>query len=166
MFAGSALLPGLQLLLVLAAANVAPLAARHWLKQRWDAPIDAGLRFVDGRPLLGPSKTWRGVGAAVAAAAAAAWVLGIPAGIGALLGAGAMAGDALASFTKRRLGLASSSRAPGLDQVPEALLPLLLLHAVAPLPWALVAGVTAAFALLEAPFARLWHALGWREQPY
>jgi CDP-2,3-bis-(O-geranylgeranyl)-sn-glycerol synthase len=36
-----------------------------------------------------------------------------------------MAGDLVASFVKRRLGLPGSSRATGLDQIPESLLPLL-----------------------------------------
>ena len=35
-----------------------------------------------------------------------------------------MAGDLLSSFTKRRMRLASSSMAPGIDQVPESVLPL------------------------------------------
>jgi CDP-archaeol synthase len=37
----------------------------------------------------------------------------------------AMAGDLLSSFVKRRFGLAPSSKATGLDQIPEALFPLL-----------------------------------------
>jgi hypothetical protein len=36
-----------------------------------------------------------------------------------------MIGDLFSSFCKRRFGLPSSSRARGLDQIPEALLPLL-----------------------------------------
>jgi CDP-2,3-bis-(O-geranylgeranyl)-sn-glycerol synthase len=39
-----------------------------------------------------------------------------------------MAGDLTSSFIKRRLGIASSGRALGLDQVPEALLPLLVCY--------------------------------------
>ncbi len=36
-----------------------------------------------------------------------------------------MAGDLLSSFLKRRLALAPSSRATGIDQIPESLFPLL-----------------------------------------
>jgi CDP-2,3-bis-(O-geranylgeranyl)-sn-glycerol synthase len=51
-------------------ADVAPIAAKHLLGARWQAPLDGGWRFVDGRPLLGPSKTWRGLLAAATALAA------------------------------------------------------------------------------------------------
>jgi hypothetical protein len=37
-----------------------------------------------------------------------------------------MAGDLLSSFVKRRLNLPPSSRATGLDQIPESLLPALV----------------------------------------
>ena len=56
---------GLRLLLLLGAANTAPIVIKRVLGGRWNAPLDAGLRFVDGRPLLGPSKTVRGLVAAV-----------------------------------------------------------------------------------------------------
>jgi CDP-diglyceride synthetase len=85
---------------------------------------------------------------------------------GALIGVGAMAGDALASFTKRRLGTPPSGRATGLDQIPEALLPLLLVREALGLPWWLVIAVPLVFFALEIPLAKLWHRLGWREKPY
>jgi len=157
---------GVKLLLLLAAANTAPLQAKKWLGERWAAPIDGGLVLPDGRPLLGRSKTWRGLAIAVLAAALAAPLLGLPATIGALIGAGAMVGDALASFTKRRLGTPPSGRATGLDQIPEALLPLLLVREALGLPWWLVLAVPLVFFALEIPLAKLWHRLGWREKPY
>ena len=43
-----------------------------------------------------------------------------------ILAAASMAGDLLASFLKRRFGLKVHAQAIGLDQIPEALLPLLL----------------------------------------
>ena len=39
-----------------------------------------------------------------------------------------MSGDLVSSFAKRRLGIAASRSAPLLDQLPETLLPLLLLQ--------------------------------------
>ncbi|MEA3641119.1 MAG: CDP-archaeol synthase [Lamprobacter sp.] len=89
-------------------------------------PVDAGLRFADGRPLLGPSKTWRGLAAAMIATPIFALLMGWPVWLGLAVGGAAMIGDLLASFLKRRLGLASSTSAPGLDQIPEALLPVLV----------------------------------------
>ena len=156
----------LRLLLLLAVANTAPLVAKRLFGTRWSTPLDGGLRFLDGRPLLGASKTVRGLVSATLASALAAPLLGLPAAIGAVLGAGAMLGDALASFTKRRLGTPPSGRATGLDQIPEALLPLLLLQATLDLGLQQIAAVTLTFFVLEIPLAWLAHRLGLRDQPY
>lgn len=157
---------GARLLLLLAAANTAPIVASRLLGERGAWPLDGGLRFIDGRPLLGPSKTWRGLLLAGLCGALLAPLLGWPAGTGAALALLSLAGDALSSFTKRRLGVPTSGRAFGLDQVPEALLPLLVLRGSLDLPWAVVIGVTLAFLLLETPAARLSHRFGLRDRPY
>jgi hypothetical protein len=157
---------GLRLLLLLGVANSAPIAARRLLGDRWAAPLDGGLDFVDGRPLLGPGKTIRGVAAAVVATALASWALGMSPQVGALLGAVSMAGDALASFVKRRLGVAPSGRATGLDQVPESLLPLLAVQGMLDLSAVQILAVTIAFFILEIPLARWAFRLGLRERPY
>lgn len=157
---------GLELLLLLGVANSAPIVAKRLLGDRWGAPLDFGATFLDGRPLLGPGKTIRGVVAAVVATALMAWPLGIPPSVGALVGAVSMAGDALASFVKRRLGVASSGRAIGLDQIPESLLPLLALQDQLVLSAAQILGVTAAFLVLEIPLARWAFRLGLRDRPY
>jgi CDP-2,3-bis-(O-geranylgeranyl)-sn-glycerol synthase len=157
---------GLRLLLLLGVANSAPIAARRLLGDRWAAPLDGGLDFVDGRPLLGPGKTIRGVAAAVVATALASWALGMSPLLGALLGAVSMAGDALASFVKRRLGVAPSGRATGLDQVPESLLPLLAVQGMLDLSAVQILAVTIAFFILEIPLARWAFRLGLRERPY
>ncbi|MBK6004520.1 CDP-archaeol synthase [Ramlibacter ginsenosidimutans] len=156
----------LRLLLLLTVANNGPIAAKLLLRARWDRPIDGGVLFRDGRPLLGHSKTWRGLASAVLLSALLAPVLGFSAAIGALTGALSMVGDALASFTKRRLGVPTSGRSFGLDQLPEAVLPLLVLHEPLQLSWPLITGVAVAFLLLETPAARLAHRLGWRDTPH
>lgn len=155
-----------RLLLLLGVANSAPIAARRLLGDRWASPLDFGLNFVDGRPLLGRGKTIRGVVAAVIATALAAWLLGLSPQVGALIGVVSMAGDALASFVKRRLGVAPSGRATGLDQVPESLLPLLAVQGQLELSLMQVLGITAAFFILEIPLARWAFRLGLRERPY
>jgi CDP-2,3-bis-(O-geranylgeranyl)-sn-glycerol synthase len=157
---------GLRLLLLLGVANSAPIAARRLLGDRWAAPLDGGVNFVDGRPLLGPGKTIRGVAAAVVATALASWALGMSPQVGALLGAVSMAGDALASFVKRRLGVAPSGRATGLDQVPESLLPLLAVQGMLDLSAVQILAGTIAFFILEIPLARWAFRLGLRERPY
>lgn len=155
-----------RLLLVLAAANTSPILAKRWLGQRWSWPLDGGLCFIDGRRLLGPSKTLRGLVASVACSTLVAAVLALPLEAGATMGGVAMLGDALSSFVKRRLGVEPSGRAAGLDQVPEALLPLLAVRTTLHLSWPLILGVTLAFFLLEIPAARWWFHAGWRDRPY
>jgi hypothetical protein len=144
-----------RLLLLLGVANVAPLVARRLLRARWRAPLDAGLRFFDGRPLLGPSKTVRGLVAAVVATALCAPIVGLSIELGALIGAMAMAGDALSSFVKRRFGVAPSHEAIGLDHVPESLLPLLAVQGALSLSSLQIIGVTAAFVAFGIPLARV-----------
>jgi CDP-2,3-bis-(O-geranylgeranyl)-sn-glycerol synthase len=158
--------PGVQVLLLLSAANMAPILARRLLGSRAGWPIDGGLRFVDGRPLLGASKTWRGLALGTLAAALLAPLFGYSMEVGATLGLLSLVGDALSSFLKRRLGVPSSGQVFGIDQVPEALLPLLVLRDSLGLPWLTVLGVTLAFLLLETPVAQLAHRLGLREKPY
>jgi CDP-diglyceride synthetase len=157
---------GLRLLLLLTVANNAPIGAKLLLRGRWNAPLDGGRQFVDGRPLLGPSKTWRGLAAAVLVTALCAPLLDFSPATGALAALLSMAGDALASFCKRRLGIASSGQAFGLDQLPESLLPLLALQPLLGLSATVVVGVTVAFVLFETPAARLAHRIGWRDRPY
>lgn len=160
------LILGLRLLVLLAAANTAPLIAKRIMGPRWDWPLDGGHICGDGRPLLGPSKTIRGALAALLLCLLVAPVVCLSAVAGALLAAGAMTGDALSSFIKRRLGIPPSSQAYGLDQVPEALVPLLVVQAVLQVPLAVVIGATVIFLLLEPPLARMTHRLGLRDQPY
>ncbi len=160
------LLLGLKLLLVLAAANIAPILAKRWLGARWSFPLDAGCVFFDGRPLLGPSKTLRGLVAAALASMVAALLLGLPPLVGLLMGLCAMAGDALSSFIKRRLGVPPSGKATGLDQLPEALLPLLAVQPLLELTPQVILGVTLVFFLLEMPLARWSFRRGLRDRPY
>src|ERR1019366_7611444 len=111
----------LQLLILVTLANGAPVIAKRILANHFAWPLDGNLNFIDGRPLFGPSKTIRGVLVAVLVTTACAPLLGLEFRIGLVVGATAMAGDLFSSFVKRRLGLPPSSRATGLDQIPESL---------------------------------------------
>jgi CDP-2,3-bis-(O-geranylgeranyl)-sn-glycerol synthase len=107
----------------------------------------------DGRRILGPSKTWSGFlfGATLAVPFGlleAGLILAAPPNlqlvprwapsivsaipIVALVTYGAMAGDALGSFLKRRLGRPSGARAFVLDQLPFVAVPILAGAAVDP----------------------------------
>ncbi len=86
-------------------------------------PLDFGKKLSDGRRLLGDGVTVRGFCVGVLAGALTGLAEGIASGNpsrwleGAVLGFGAMAGDAAGSFIKRRLGLERGAPAPVLDQL-------------------------------------------------
>jgi CDP-diglyceride synthetase len=146
-------------------ANAAPVLAQLLLGGALSRPVDGGRLWRDGRRILGGSKTWRGLVAALACTAAlSAWWLG-DAWTGLLAAALAMCGDLGSSFAKRRRGLRSGADAPGLDQLPESLLPLLALRA----PLALGAGeacaVALAFLVLDLIGTRLLAGLRARRAP-
>jgi CDP-2,3-bis-(O-geranylgeranyl)-sn-glycerol synthase len=112
-------------------------------------PLDGGRVWVDGRPLLGPSKTWRGLGVALAGTTLAGLALGLHWTLGLKVALGAMVGDLMVSFLKRRRGHRPSASVPLLDQVPEALIPGLLAKAELGLGWWDLAVLVLAFVLLD-----------------
>lgn len=156
----------LNVLLIISAANAAPVMLHLTLRRGHGWPVDGGRQWRDGRPVFGASKSVRGVVAAVVAAAVVAWALGLPLLVGAAAGALSMVGDLLSSFTKRRLGLEPSSRFVGLDQAPEAFLPLLVLIPLAGVGvWsALTAAVL--FVLLGPPLSWMLYHAGIRQEPH
>lgn len=156
----------LQLLILLMLANGTPVAAKKILGERFSYPLDGGAGFVDGRPLFGRSKTIRGVVLAILVTAAGAPLIGLTWEIGVLVGSLAMAGDLLSSFLKRRLDLPPSSRASGLDQVPEALLPLLVCRNLLVLSLADIGVAVVLFFIGEVVLSRLLYAFRLRDRPY
>lgn len=101
-------------------------------------PIDFGRKWKDGKPILGPGKTWRGLLVAPLLAALLVWILRrlvTHTGWGDLadwstwgpdpwwfliayaLGLGALVGDAVKSFFKRRTGRERGARWPVFDQL-------------------------------------------------
>jgi CDP-2,3-bis-(O-geranylgeranyl)-sn-glycerol synthase len=156
----------LKLLLLLAVANGAPLLAKKVWGGALAQPLDAGMCFLDGRRVFGPTKTVRGVLVSVAATSAVAPLVGIAWWLGTVIGASAMAGDLLSSFMKRRLNRPPSSRALGLDHIPESLLPLLACQAPLGLTPADIGIVVAAFFAGAIVLSRLLYRLGLRDEPY
>jgi hypothetical protein len=156
----------MQVLLLVTVANGVPVLAKKLLGARLAQPLDFGSMLWDGRPLLGPSKTVRGVVLAVLFCGLVSLVVGPDFGTGLLIGLVAMAGDLISSFIKRRLGRASSSMAPGLDQVPESLLPFLAVSNRLGLSTADIVVGVAAFWVGEVILSRILFALRVRDQPY
>ncbi len=155
-----------NLFLLLLIANGAPILARHVFGKHFDLPLDGGRTTSRGQPWLGPSKTARGLLAAVLATTLGAILLGFSWSTGAMIGLLAMTGDLAASFTKRRLGLPSSSQAIGLDQIPESLLPMLYCTVSLKLAWSSVLWIVMAFWISEVLLSRLLFRLGIRRHPY
>lgn len=156
----------LKLLLVLVAANGAPILAGWLLGKRLAHPLDGGRILPDGHPLFGERKTWRGLVAALLAATAMAPAVGMGAVTGMLIALFSMLGDLGSSFVKRRLALAPSSRAPLLDQLPESVLPLLLLKPTLGLGWLDIALVAGLFVLADIALSRQLYRLHIRNRPY
>src|SRR5215469_12770342 len=98
-----------QLLFLLMLANGTPVIAKKILGARYSYALDCGLIFADGRPVIGGSKTIRGVLLALVVTTAGAPFVGLGWQVGLLVGSFAMAGDLFSSFCKRRLNLPSSS---------------------------------------------------------
>ena len=158
--------PILQLLTLLVLANGTPVIAKKILGERLAYPLDGGVEFVDGRPLLGRSKTIRGVVLAVLVTTAGAPLVGLEWVVGFLVGSLAMAGDLLSSFLKRRMALPPSSRARGLDQLPEALFPLLACRNLLSLTMTDIATGVGLFFIGEVLLSRVFYALRLRDRPY
>lgn len=154
------------ILFLVIAANGAPVVGSLVLGNRFSQPIDSHRRMRDGYPLLGSSKTWRGLVFSLCLTTAAAPLLGMSWTLGAVIAAGAMAGDLFSSFIKRRMGMKSSSMALGLDQIPEALVPLLLAMPITGLGWRQTGVLVVLFVVLELILSRILYGLHLRKQPY
>jgi len=84
-------------------------------------PVDFGKKFLDGKPIFGRNKTFRGffsgliVGTTVGLAESV--FFDYPIFFGLLLSLGALFGDLTGAFVKRRIGLAPGDLLPVIDQV-------------------------------------------------
>ena len=155
-----------QALVLLIAANGAPVITNKVMGNRFAKPIDNGLKLSDGYRLFGDSKTWRGLFSGVLLAAVMAIILGIQPLTGVLFGVLTIIGDLLASFIKRRMGNVASSRARGLDTVPESLLPIWLLKDSLALNFIDITMIVVLFFLIEELLSPVLYRLRIRDQPY
>jgi CDP-2,3-bis-(O-geranylgeranyl)-sn-glycerol synthase len=155
-----------RILALLTLANGSPVVAKRIFGNNLCRPVDSERKFIDGRPIFGSSKTIRGLLISIAAATVAAPLLGLKVSVGLLTGTAAMVGDLFSSFSKRRLSLASSSKATGLDQIPEALLPLLACRKALGLTNLEIMFALTSFVVGEVVLSRLLFAVDLRDRPY
>lgn len=101
-------------------ANATPVVVRG------KRPIDFGRNFIDGRRIFGDGKTFEGFVIGVIAGTLVGLVLKHPLGLCLALSSGALIGDLVGAFVKRRLGLSRGRPAPGLDQLDFVVGALLL----------------------------------------
>jgi CDP-2,3-bis-(O-geranylgeranyl)-sn-glycerol synthase len=156
----------LRVMVLLGIANGAPILATKLFGARLAAPLDGGASLPDGARLFGDSKTIRGLVAAVGCSALAAPMLGFAWELGALFAAASLAGDLLSSFLKRRVRLEPHAEAFGIDQIPEALLPLLLLKSQLGLTSLEIVVLVIAFVLLDVLLSLLLFRFNIRDRPY
>jgi CDP-diglyceride synthetase len=160
--------PGLilQVTILLVFANGSPVLAKRIFGGCLAYPLDGGLILRDGARLFGPSKTIRGTLASIIMTSVASVLMRQGLMLGIVVALAAMAGDLISSFIKRRLGYPPSSRATGLDQVPESLLPVLACGNFLPLSSLDVMATLALFVVGEIILSPLLHLANIRDEPY
>ncbi|MEM3399328.1 MAG: CDP-2,3-bis-(O-geranylgeranyl)-sn-glycerol synthase [Candidatus Micrarchaeia archaeon] len=104
-------------------------------------PMDFGRNFFDGNRILGDGKTWRGFAFGLSAGILTAileqvFLGGIFLWSGCVLSLGAVCGDVIGSFIKRRMNYKRGAPVPILDQLTFIFFSIILLYPFIPLSWA------------------------------
>jgi CDP-2,3-bis-(O-geranylgeranyl)-sn-glycerol synthase len=107
-------------------------------------PLDGGRDWVDGKPLLGDHKTVRGTLSGLAAGFLVGLLQMSPLR-GALLSVGAIGGDLIVSFFKRRVNMKPGALLPLADQMGFIVLAVILVSFAEPAPtWDRAIGILVA----------------------
>ncbi len=149
-------------------------------------PIDNGRTLSDGKRILGDGKTWRGTAVGTAAGVFVALALNrvhpfvsdyvaadpFPIAAAVSLAFGAMLGDILASFLKRRTGRNRGAAFPGVDQLDFVIVSLALTAIVAT-GWffetftlAVLVAVFVLTPILHVSTNAIAYALGLKDEPW
>jgi hypothetical protein len=155
-----------QVLLLTTVSNGTPVVAAKLLGKKFSRARDGEALFLDDKPVFGPSKTLRGIIASVLLTAVAAPLVGLSPTLGIRAAIAAMIGDLMSSFIKRRLSMPPSSRATGLDQIPESLLPTLTCAPSLNLTFEDVVSIIAIFLIGEIILSKILFKWRLRSQPY
>jgi CDP-2,3-bis-(O-geranylgeranyl)-sn-glycerol synthase len=161
-------------------ANGAPVIAKKTpLLKEFKTPLDFGWSFKNRRA-LGDSKTWRGLLSGTFAGAAIAYIEyvlfdvsfggGAASGtqallVGALLGFGALAGDAVESFIKRWRGIESGESWFPFDQIDYILGGLLFSAIFVQLSLSMYLVITVVWFFMHIFWAYVFYLLGFKDRP-
>lgn len=147
----------IRALALLIAANAVPVVVAKLARDQWAAPLDFGWVLPDGERLFGGHKTWRGLVSGIAACAGVGLLFDMTPIIGAGFACASLLADAVSSAAKRRMHLKPGTEYPGVDQIGEVLVPLVLFANPLSLEWSEVILVAVAFSVLDIATARLRH---------
>lgn len=156
-------------------ANMTPVFANYIpLLNRWRTPMDFGAKWHDQR-LLGDSKSWRGLAIGSLLAGVTATVVyglvfksGLPLaafGFGIMLGFGALLGDAVGSFFKRRLRIPPGRSWFPFDQLDYILGGLLFIYPFTRLPLNIIVMIIVLYFGLHLLTGYIAYLLGLKNRP-
>jgi len=158
-------------------ANLSPvLANKIPLLNRWRTPLDFGLRFR-GKRILGDHKTWRGLVFGTLLAGSTGLIIypfihvtnydGAQYAflLGSLLGLGALLGDAIESFIKRRLNVPPGKSWFPYDQIDYIIGGLLIVMPFVQLTFGSIVTIFVAYFGLHLLFAYIGFQLGLKDKP-
>lgn len=159
-------------------ANMSPVFANKILILRdWKTPLDFGKSW-HGKRLLGDNKSLRGLVFGTAMAALTALLIRLftnPADnlqihasfilVGALMGAGALLGDAVESFFKRRVGVAPGNSWFPFDQIDYIIGGLLVIYPIYRPPLSLMTTILLLYFGLHLTTSYVGYLLGLKDKP-
>jgi len=155
-----------KILFLLVLANGVPIIVKKLFGSRLAYPLDGGKNFIDNRPLFGASKTIRGIVFSIFVTSIGSVLIGYSIQTGVLFAVASLTGDLISSFIKRRMDLPPSSRALGLDQLPESIFPLLFCWTTLGLDIATAVTIVVVFFIGEVILSRILFRLHIRDHPY
>ena len=136
-------------------------------------PLDMGNKFSDGRRIFGDGKTTRGFVGGLIVGTIIGLLQGIfraPLGehilLGFMLALGALLGDLVSSFIKRRLGIERGGAAPGLDQLSFVVVALILASPVKVPSWQVIAILLIITPPIHLATNFVGYKLGLKSRPY
>ena len=156
----------LNILLLILVANGAPVMVSYLVSHKLSLPVDFGYKLKDQQYIFGNTKTWRGLNSSLFLTGVMALLLGYDFGFGLVIAVLAMSGDLISSFIKRRLKKESSSQVLLLDQLPESVLPVMILLWLNRIDLTQVIVIVVSFFIIELVLSSALFHLGVRKRPY